>query len=509
MNENNKTYSIAEKIGKLIPDPVIIFVILYALLMLISLILGGKEFSVISYDGSKSVYQFRYMFSPENVRWIFNNAILNNWLAYGNGILGTILVVMLGIGVAEESGLLSALIRKLGTSISKSLLPYMLVFIGIMTNIATDVGYLVLVPLAGMLYAGIGKNPLVGMAASFAGVSAGFSANLIPATFADVVIGENAKSFALNQGIPFVSHTGEPLTAATMNYYFLAVSTLLLVIIGGIITNKIIEKKYNDTHYIQDENIQSMHLTDEEKRALYFALAGFLLSIIIIFLLAIFPLRPYIDAKGNKVTPYIDNVILLISFVFFVSGSFYGFASKKFTSVSDLVGAMAKQIGGMGYVIVLTFFCYNFLALLSYTNADVFITGAGAGFLQRIGMSGTPILLIIATIAITSVVNLFVGGMTAKWMLLGPIFIPMLYNVNQSMTPDVVAAAYRVADSCTNTITPLMTYAGVILMYMRKYREDFSAGNLISMMMPYSLIFLVSWSLLLIIFVVFKIPLGF
>ena len=477
--------------------------------MVISFLLGGREFSVVSYNGTKTVYEFKYMFTPENIRWIFSNAILNNWLAYGSGILGIILIVMFGIGVAEESGLLSALIRRLGIIVPEKLLPYVLVFIGIMTNIATDVGYIVLIPLAGMLYAGINKNPLIGMAAAFAGVSAGFSANLVPATFADAVIGTNAKTFALSQSIPFASQAGKPLTPATMNYYFLAVSTFLLVIIGGIVTTKIIEKRYESnelSHIHKNENIE---ITNDEKRALKFALLGFLLSLAFTVLLSAFPLRSYVDANGTKISPYIDNVILLVTIVFFISGVFYGFASKKFKSSSDVVGAMAKQIGGMGYVIVLTFFCYNFLSLLAYTNANTFITGIGASFLQTVGLSSSPILLILAVILVTSVINLFVGGMTAKWMLLGPLLIPMMYNVNQSMTPDVVAAAYRVADSCTNTITPLMTYAGVVLMYMRKYKKDFSAGNLISMMVPYSVTFLASWSLLLIIFVVFKIPLGF
>ena len=509
MEKKSKSFHITEKIGKLIPDPVIIFVILYGLLLLFSLFLGGKNFSLVSYDGTSTVYNFKYMFTSENIRWIFSNAILNNWLAYGNGILGTILVVMLGIGVAEESGLLSALIRKLGGSIPKWSLPYMIIFIGIMTNIATDVGYLVLIPLAGMLYASTGKNPLVGMAAAFAGVSAGFSANLIPATFVDVVIGANARTFALNQGIPFLSQSAQPLTPATMNYYFMATSTFLLVIVGGIITSKLTEKRYAHLNTITETDDEQINITIEEKRALKFALAGFIISIAITVLLAAFPLRSYINNEGVKVSPYLDNIILLITFIFFVSGAFYGFAVKKFKNASDLVGAMAKQMGSMRYVIVLTFFCYNFLALFSYTNADIFITGAGASFLQKIGISGSPVLLIIGTILVTSFVNLFVGGMTAKWMLLGPLFIPMLYNVNQTMTPDVITAAYRVADSCTNIITPLMTYAGVVLMYMRKYKKDFSAGDLISMMAPYSAIFLVSWSLLLIVFVVFKIPLGF
>ena len=508
MGKKSTSSNRAEKLGKIIPDPVIIFIFLYALLLTVSLILGGKSFSVSTFDGGTNTYEFKYMFTAENIRWIFSNAILKNWLAFGNGILGTILVVMLGIGIAEESGLLSVLIRKLGSSIKTSVLPFMLIFLGIMSSLASDVGYLVLVPLAGSLYASIGKNPLAGMAIAFAGVSAGYSANLIPATVTDVIVGTNAQSFALNQNIPFVSQTGAPLSPATMNYYFMVASTVLLVITGGIIATKVTEKKcvlLPDELTITDENFE---ITPIENRALKFALLGFLLSLGFVFFLAVFPLKPYINESGNKVTPYIDNVILLVTIVFFISGAFYGFASGKFKRSSDIIGAMSKHIGSMSYVIVLTFFCYNFLSLFSYTNADVFITGAGASFMQKIGIS-SPALLIISTIFITTIINLFVGGMTAKWMLLGPVFIPMLYSVNPNMTPDIVSAAYRVADSCTNTITPLMTYAGVILLYMRKYKSDFSAGNLISMMLPYSLAFLFLWSLLLIIFVEFKIPLGF
>ena len=508
MGKNNNASNWAERLGKIIPDPVIIFIFLYALLLVISLFLGGKGFSVSTFDGGSATYEFKYMFTAENIRWIFSNAILKNWLAFGGGILGTILVVMLGIGVSEESGLLSVLIRKLGSSIKTSVLPFMLIFLGVMSSLASDVGYLVLVPLAGSLYANIGKNPLVGMAIAFAGVSAGYSANLIPATVTDVIVGTNAQSFALNQGVPFVSQNGSPLSPATMNYYFMVASTVFLVIAGGIIAIKVTEKKYalNPGEIIV--NNENFEITPIENRALKFALLGFLLALGLVFLLAIFPLKPYIDENGTKVTPYIDNVILLVTLIFFVSGAFYGFASGKFKRASDIISAMSKHIGSMSYVIVLTFFCYNFLSLFSYTNADVFITGVGANLMRNIGIS-SPALLIIATILITTLINLFVGGMTAKWMLLGPVFIPKLYSVNPGMTPDIVSAAYRVADSCTNTITPLMTYAGVILLYMRKYKSDFSAGNLISMMLPYSLTFLFLWSLLLIIFVEFKIPLGF
>ena len=170
---------------------------------------------------------------------------------------------------------------------------------------------------------------------------------------------------------------------------------------------------------------------------------------------------------------------------------------------------MAKQLGTMGYVLVLTFFSYNFLALLTYTNFGTYITYLGANALEALGLSSSPTLLIIGFIIITAIINLFVGGLTSKWMLLGPIFIPMLYQANPNMTPDVVAAAYRLADSSTNIITPLMSYAGVILIYMKKYKPEFSIGDMIRAMLPYSMAFLVAWTGLLLAFIGFGIPLGF
>lgn len=500
-----------EKLGKKIPDPVVIFVTLYSIVLLITALFGGNTFSMTSPDGSVTSYELKNMFTSENIRWIFSNAILNNWLGYAGGIVGTILIVMFGIGIAEESGLLSALIRRVGTNISDKLLPFVLVFLGIMSNIATDAGYLILIPLAGLLYVGIGKNPLIGMAAAFAGVSAGFSANLIPATVVDVVIGTNAEAFAQSQNVPFLSYLGNAINPMTMHYYFMVASTVMLVLIGGFVTIKFVKPKLEKQTYIipDDINIKDFKVTKEEKKSLLWAGLGLVIALVVAAVLGFGPLRPYVDETGKNIMPFLDNIILIITFVFFVPGLFYGYSSGKFKKLGDVVKAMSKQIGGMGYVIVLTFFCYNFLSLLTYTNLGTYITYIGAQGLQAIGAANSPILLIIGFILITGVINLFVGGLSSKWMLLGPIFVPMLYHVNSTMTPDVVAAAYRIADSSTNIITPLMTYAGVVLMYIRKYKPEFSAGNLISMMVPYSVVFMIAWSLLLFIFMGFKIPLGF
>lgn len=500
-----------ERIGKAIPDPVIIFMSLLALSLVLTAVIGGLTFETPGADGGVVVHTIKDMTDAQHVRWLFDNALLKNWLGFGGGVLGVILIVMLGVGVAEHSGLLTAVIKTLGTRLSDRFLAPAVVFLGIMSSIATDAGYLVLVPLAGLLYAGLGKNPLIGMAAAFAGVSAGFSANLIPATPVDVIIGLNARVFAESQGVPFTTADGRTLTPATMHYYFIAVSTFVLAGLGAWVTQRFVAPRLEKMSYQLPEgmDLADFSVTPEESRGLKAAFWGLLLALGLVAALAMGPLAPYVDDNGRTVTPYLNNVILLIALVFTLVGVAFGAATGRFRAVKDVVQAMVKQMNTMGYILVLTFFCYNFLGLLGYSGLGTYVTYLGASFLEALGLQQFPILLIVGFILTTAVINLFVGGLTSKWMLLGPIFVPMLYQVNPQMTPDLVAAAYRVADSSTNIITPMMSYAGVILAFMRKYKPDLSFGDLIAMMVPYSIVFLIAWSSLLVAFFTFGIPLGF
>jgi aminobenzoyl-glutamate transport protein len=184
-------------------------------------------------------------------------------------------------------------------------------------------------------------------------------------------------------------------------------------------------------------------------------------------------------------------------------------AAGRFKSAMDVVQAMVASLNTMGYILVLTFFCYNFLALLNYSGLGALMTQIGATALLGMGLQGAPLVLLVGFVLLTATINLVIGGLTSKWMLLGPIFIPMLYAVNPAMTPDVVAAAFRVADSSTNIVTPMMAYAGVVLAFMRKYQPNFTLGDMILMMIPYSIAFLISWTALLMVFFFFGIPFGF
>lgn len=498
-----------ERAGHLIPDPVIIFMAFYPLAFALTVIFGGYEFATTGAGGEAVQHELKNMASPEHLRWVFDNALLANWLGFGGGVLGVIFVVMLAIGLAENSGMFGALIKKVGARLPVGLLPLLLIFLGILSSVATDAGYLVLIPLAGLLYAGLGRHPFIGMAAAFAGVSAGFSANLIPGPV-DVIIGLNAKVFAEAQGVPFTNAAGAVLNPATMHWYFIIVSTFVLAITGFWVTRRFVAPRLEQMRWETPSDIKpgDFQVTGEERRGLRGSVIGVVIAAVIILGLALGPLGTFTDESGNTVQPYLDNIILLISIFFAVTGTAFGYAAGTFKKVPDVVGAMVKQMNTMGYILVLTFFCYNFLGLLSYSGLGTYITYLGVQFLLALGLQDFPVLLLIGFVLTTAVINIFIGGLTSKWMLLGPIFIPMLYFVNPAMTPDLVAAAYRVADSSTNIITPMMAYAGVILAFMRKYQPNMTFGDMLIMMVPYSAAFLVIWTALLVGFFALGIPLG-
>jgi aminobenzoyl-glutamate transport protein len=258
-----------------------------------------------------------------------------------------------------------------------------------------------------------------------------------------------------------------------------------------------------------DLDLGEFELSDAERRGLRAAGIGVIIALLVLGAFYFGPLASFTNEQGQRVMPFVNNIILMISLFFVIVGLCFGYASGRYTGATDVVQAMTRQMSTASYIVVLTFFSYNALSLLTYSGLGSFITYLGGLFLVGLGVAEIPVLLLLGFVLTTAVINLFVGGLTSKWMLLGPIFVPMLYQVNPQMTPDLVAAAYRVADSSTNIVTPMMSYAGIILAFMRRYRPDMSLGDMILMMFPYSACFLVAWSLLLLAFFVLGLPLGF
>jgi aminobenzoyl-glutamate transport protein len=501
-----------ERAGRAIPDPIVIFMGLWVIVFAASVLLGGTRFEVPGPGGTTTEQSIRSMATAENVRWIFDNAILANWLAFGGGVLGIIIFIIMAVGVAEHTGLLGALIKRAGAAIPERFLALAVVFLGIMSSLASDAGYLILVPLAGLLYASLGKHPLVGMAAAFAGVSAGFSANLVPGTTSDIIMGVNARAFAEASGIAFASADGRPLNPATMTYWFTAASVFLLAPVGAFVTHRFVAPRLARVpHRIPDDmDVGEFALTPAEQRGLKAAGLGLLLSLAIVAALGLGPLAPFTDPEtGQAVNPFLERLVLLIALTFILTGTAYGIGAGKVRKTMDVVQGMIAQMNTMGYVVVLTFFAYNALALITFSGLGSLVTQLGASGLLALGLEDAPILLLVGFVALTATLNLVIGGLTSKWLLLGPLFIPMLYAVNPAMTPDVVAAAYRVGDSVTNIVTPMMFYAGVILAFARRYVPGFSLGELFILMFPYSIAFLLVWTSFLIAFFALGLPLGF
>ena len=498
--------TLLERIAARIPDPVMLFVGMYAVLFIATVVFGGTAFSLPGIDpatgeAANVVRTIRDMSSAENLCWIFDNMIVQNFLAYAHGLVGILVIAMLGIGTAEGSGLFSVLLKLAGCRVNARLLPYVIVFAGVLSNIAADAGYVVLIPLAAALYCAMGRNPLIGVAASFAGVSAGFGANIIPATTSDLLIGLPTRDFALSQGVPWLSRLGVPLNEATMDYFYTCSLVFVFTLLGGWVTNRFVAPKLEKLSWSAPEEDRngSLGVSREEFRDLAWAGIGLLVALGAIAFFAFGPI------KGH----FAKNVIVFVSFAFFMSGLFYGVRRGKYRSAQDVVAAMTKQVRELSYMFVLTFFCFNFLALLTYSGVGAYVTYMGVRAILALNLESSPVLLLIAFIVMGSIVNLFVSSLSAKWLMLGPIFIPMLYHVNSSLTPEVVCAAYRTADPCTNIITPVMTYAGVILLYCRRYRPQFTIGDLALMMLPYSGVFLVVTTAFLLAWFKLGIPFGY
>ena len=495
-----------ERMAARVPDPVVLFMLMYVILFVATVFFGGTTFQLPGVDpatGAATQIERSILDMSEmaNVQWIFDNAIVTNWLAYAHGLIGMLIVAMLGIGTAEGSGLFSVLLKLAGRHVNERLLPYVIVFAGILSNVAADAGYIVLIPLAAALYCAMGRNPLVGVAASFAGVSAGFGSNIIPATTSDLLIGIPTKDFALSQGVPWLSRLGVPLNEATMDYFYTCSLVFVFTLLGGWITNRFVAPKLEKLSWSapEDAGDSSFEVSREELRDLVWAGVGLVVALAVI---AFFGLGPL---KGH----FAKNVIIFVSFAFFMAGLFYGVKRGKYRAAQDVVAAMTKQVKDLAYMLVLTFFCFNFLAMLTHSGVGAYITYSGVRAILAMNLESSPVLLLIAFIAMGSFVNLFVASLSAKWLMIGPIFIPMLYHVNQALTPEVVCAAYRTSDPCTNIITPVMTYAGVILLFCRRYRPQFTIGDLALMMAPYAGIFLLVSTAIMVTWFKLGIPFGF
>lgn len=489
-----------ERVGNKLPDPATLFIIFTLLVMAISAICGyfnvSVTYSMINAAQGEIVTKNATvvnLLSADSLRYLVTTIISN---FTGFFALGTVFTIILGVGVADGSGFMSALFRKIAASTPKSMISMVVVFLGIMSNVASSTGYVVLVPLGAVLFMAFDRHPIAGLAAAFAGVSGGWNANLL--------IGSNDPLFAGMSTQAANMIDASYVVTPVANWYFMVVSTFMLTIIGALITDKLIEPRLPVYKKERDESVSDIELN--EKRGMRFAGAS-ALAYLAIMLFLILPENALLrnqQTGGILVSPFMSGIIFFMMLLFMIPGLFYGIGAGTIKSDKDVVGMMNRAIGGLASFMVLIFFAAQFNAFFTYSNLGIVLSVTGANFLQKIGFIGLP--LIICFIMLTAFINLFIAVDSAKWAMMAPIFVPMFMRLG--LSPELTQVAYRIGDSCTNIIAPLMPFFVLTVAFFQKYDKKAGIGTVISTMLPYSVAFLVSWTLLFTVWYLLKLPIG-
>jgi aminobenzoyl-glutamate transport protein len=487
----NRFLSTVEFLGNLLPHPVTLFAI-----FCVAIVVGSgiaDYFGLAVQDprpiGSKGrapdgIIEVVSLMSVEGLQRIVTG-LVHNFTSFAP--LGTVLVAILGVSVAEHSGLLSALMRNMVMEASKRLVTFVVVFAGILSNTASELGYVVLIPLAAMIFYSLGRHPLAGLAAAFAGVSGGYSANLLLGTIDPLLAGITTPAAQMIDP--------DYVVGPEANWYFMMASVFLISALGTWVTEKIVEPRlgaYDRREAGEDLAEMSIDkVSDLEKRGLRWAGVAF----VAMCLLLAWTIVPADGVLRHPETgevagsPFLKGIVAFIFVTFAIPGFVYGRVVGTIKNDHDVIDAMSKSISSMGLYIVLVFFAAQFVAFFKWTNLGTIIAVKGAALLQALNLTGPEVF--IGFILMCAIINLSLGSASAQWAATAPIFVPMLMLIGYA--PETIQAAYRIGDSVTNLITPMMSYFGLILAVAARYRKDIGIGTLISIMLPYSMIFFVGW----------------
>lgn len=482
-----------ESAGNKLPDPTLIFLWLCLIILAISALAAGLNLSAVHPVNGETIYAVNLL-NTEGLQKILTKAV-SNFTSFAP--VGTVLVAIMGIAVAEHSGLLKCVLTQTVLRAPEKLMTFTVVLAGILSSLAADTGYVVLIPLAAMIFIAAGRHPLAGIAAAFAGVSGGFSANLMIGPLDAILSGISTEAAALIDPSYEVSAAG--------NYYFIAVSTLVVAFAGTWVTERIVVPRLGQ--YDNSEQTAEVPVLAESERRGLKQVGLFSLLFIGLILFATLPENGALrDSQTGSLlrSPFISGIVVLISVYAAIAGWIFGRATTTFKQSRDFVNAMDSGMATMASYLVLMFFAAQFVNYFGWSQLGAIAAINGAELLQALSPS-TPVLLVCFVLMAASI-NLLVGSASAKWALLAPIFVPMFLLAG--ISPEATQVAYRVGDSVTNIITPLMPYFGVVVAFSRQYDSEAGIGTLIAMMLPYSVAFLLLWSLLLSAWIVSGVPLG-
>ena len=483
-----------ERAGNALPHPATLF----ALFALATLVLSAVGYALgweVLHPGTNEIVRPVNLLSHDGIHRILLEMVDN---FTGFAPLGIVLVAMLGIGIAEQSGLINALIRMMVLNSHKHLLTFVIVFTGILSNIASDVGYILLIPLAGVIFLAVGRHPIAGMAAAFAGVSGGFSANLVLGTVDPLLAGLSQEAARILDP----SYEVNP----TANYFFMVASTFVIAITGTLITEKIVEPRLGKyTGVVEAKDNSFGKLSKKEKKGLLMALLA-LIAIIIITLIGIIPDDGFFrGADGGMLSsPLIKGVVAMLFLTAGTTGLAYGITTGVYKNDADVVKGMAASMKTLAVYLVLVFFAAQFVAYFKWSNLGIILAVKGADLLMFADIGLIPMMILFILLA--AAINMLMGSASAKWAILAPVFIPMFMIMGYS--PELSQVVYRIGDSVTNVISPMMSFFALIIAFVQKYDPKSGIGTIIATMVPYSIAFLLVWVLLLVVWLLLGLPLG-
>lgn len=493
-----------ERAGNALPHPTALFALFALGVVVLSGIAAQFDLSVV-HPGTGATIRPVSLVSIEGLHRILTSTVSN---FTGFAPLGTVLVAMLGIAVAEGSGLLGAALKLLVLSAPRRLLTVAIVFAGVMSNTGGEVGYVLLLPLAALIFKAVGRHPIAGLATAFAGVSGGYSANLLLGTVDPLLAG-------LSQEAARIIDQAYRVNPAA-NYYFMAVSTFVITAVGTLVTERVVEPRLGawttdtsdgTTTASEQADAASLEtLSPAERRGLWWTLAA-LLVVTALLLWGTVPADGFLrDPKTGDLlhSPFMSGIVTIIFFVGATLGLAYGFGARTVRKDTDVITPMGKAMETLGGYLVLVFFAAQFVAFFNWTNLGLIVAVKGAEVLRASGLGQVP--LTIAFIVVSATINLVMGSASAKWAIMAPVFIPMFMLLGY--TPEFTQAAYRVGDSVTNIISPMMSYFALIVAFVQRYDVRAGLGTVVATMLPYSIAFFLAWTVLLVVWTVAGLPLG-
>ena len=505
-----RTFDLIERGGNKVPHPAVIFIWLILLLIVLShllYLLGfGATYQTVNPEThlpEQVTTQARSLLTGDGIRFMYSN-VVDNFMGFN--AIGLVTVVMLGVGVAESSGLIKALIRKLVAVSSPRALTYVLVLVGILSSIAADAGYLVLIPAGAAAFRSVGRNPLAGLAASFAAVAGVFSVNLAVKPI-DVILTEltNDATRLVNPNVSI---------SLTANFWFSVASVVVLTIVCGLVSEKIVEPRLGP--YEPPAALRERLAVDEgaevdpaaQSRGLKYSGWALVAVLAVFALLAIprgAPLRNPETGALIGDSPYMAGLITFVAVTFLVTGAAYGAGARTLEGMAAVVKAMERAVTSLGPLLLLLFFVAQFIALLTYSNIATIASVKLGDVLETAGLG--PIPLLVGFVVVSSLLNLVMVGIIPKWAILAPIFVPLLMRLN--IKPEAALAAYRVSDSPFNLVSPVQPYFPLIVSFAARYQPRAGIGTVIAIMLPYLVIIQVVWIVLLLAWQALGLPWGF